>query len=289
VKRPSWLLVVIAVNLVVLVVLAFVYPHLMVSPGALSSGHADLTTDCFACHAPWRGAAAQRCTECHAVADIGLRSTKGRALPQQGLKTSFHQELIEQDCVACHSDHAGPKLTHRSRKPFSHDLLRVAARERCESCHATPKNELHRDLSVGCGQCHQPQGWKPATFDHALLAQNAACTGCHKAPSDTLHRQVKDNCGLCHATTAWKPATFEHDEFFVLDRDHDATCVTCHRGHDFKRYTCYGCHEHTPANIRAEHEEEGIRNFDNCVKCHRSADEDEAKRGPDGERRREHD
>ncbi|WP_374564870.1 cytochrome c3 family protein [Ideonella sp.] len=288
-KRPPWLLIVIAANLVVLVALAFVYPHLMVSPGALSRGHAELTTDCFACHAPWRGAAAQRCTECHAVADIGLRSTKGVAIAQQGLKTSFHQELIEQDCVACHSDHAGPKLTRRSRKPFSHDLLRVAARERCESCHATPKNEIHRDLSVGCGQCHRTQAWKPATFDHALLAQNASCTGCHKAPSDTLHRQVQGNCGQCHATTAWKPATFEHDEFFVLDRDHDATCVTCHEGHDFKRYTCYGCHEHTPANIRAEHEKEGIRNFENCVKCHRSADEDDAKRGEGGDRRRERD
>ena len=131
-----WLLIVIAANLVVLVALAFVYPHLMVSPGPLSREHAELATDCFACHAPWRGAAAPRCTECHALADIGLRSTKGVALPQQGLKTSFHQELIEQDCVACHSDHAGPKLTQRTRKPFSHELLRVAARDRCESCHA---------------------------------------------------------------------------------------------------------------------------------------------------------
>jgi cytochrome c peroxidase len=24
-----------------------------------------------------------------------------------------------------------------------------------------------------------------------------------------------------------------------------------------------------PAKIRAEHEEEGIRNFENCVECHR--------------------
>jgi hypothetical protein len=48
---------------------------------------------------------------------------------------------------------------------------------------------------------------------------------------------------------------------------------------DYKKYTCYGCHEHTPANIRREHVEEGIRNFDNCVECHRSGDKDEAKDG----------
>mgnify|MGYP003381731295 CR=1 FL=1 len=71
----------------------------------------------------------------------------------------------------------------------------------------------------------------------------------------------------------------------VLDGDHNATCVTCHTTPDFKRYTCYGCHEHTPANIRSEHEEEGIRNFENCVECHRSAD-DEGGGGGEGGRGR---
>lgn len=46
-------------------------------------------------------------------------------------------------------------------------------------------------------------------------------------------------------------------------------CVTCHKGGVYSTYTCYGCHEHTPAKIRAEHEEEGIRDFENCVECHR--------------------
>ena len=31
---------------------------------------------------------------------------------------------------------------------------------------------------------------------------------------------------------------------------------------------CYGCHEHTPAKIRAEHQEEGIRDFEKYVDCH---------------------
>jgi hypothetical protein len=53
---------------------------------------------------------------------------------------------------------------------------------------------------------------------------------------------------------------------------------------DYKKYTCYGCHEHTPAKIKREHLEEGIRNFDNCVECHRSGDKDEAKGGEGKER-----
>ncbi len=219
-----------ALNAVALIVLVFVYPHLMISPGPLVKGHADLATDCFACHRPWRGASAELCVDCHKPADIGLRTTLGVALPARPLKASFHQKLIEQDCMACHSDHLGPKLTQRSRKPFSHALL-VA------------------DVQKACGTCHRP-------------------------PDDRLHRKVDDGCGACHSQDAWKPATFDHERSFVLDRDHDVACATCHvprndARSDYATYTCYGCHEHTLANVRAEHEEEGIRDFTDCVECHR--------------------
>ena len=94
-KRPSILWLVVALNLVVLVALAFAYPHLMISPGPLVKGHEELATDCFACHAAWRGASTQRCTDCHAVADVGLKTTKGVPIPSRTVKVSFHQELIE--------------------------------------------------------------------------------------------------------------------------------------------------------------------------------------------------
>lgn len=223
-KRPV-LWIVVALNLVVLVALAFVYPHLMVSPGPLVKGHEKLATDCFACHAAWRGASAQRCIECHAVAEVGLKTTQGVPIPTRTVKISFHQELIEQDCMACHSDHQGPRLTKRSRKPFSHALLKASVKGQCSSCHAAPK--------------------------------------------DTMHRTVKEECSQCHGDRAWKPATFDHDRHFVLDRDHQATCDTCHKNNDYGRYTCYGCHEHSEAKVRAEHLEEGIRDFQDCVECHR--------------------
>ncbi len=285
--KRGWVLILIAANLLALAVLVFAYPHLMVSPGALVRGHAELATDCFACHAPLRGAASERCIKCHALPDIGLRTTKGAPLPARSVKTSFHQELIEQNCMACHSDHQGPRLTQRSRKPFSHALLRDAVRERCDTCHAGPKDNIHRDLSVSCGQCHKAEAWKPATFDHALLAPAMLerCDGCHKAPADSLHRQVKGSCKTCHTQERWKPATFDHDKLFALDRDHDVKCVTCHSNDDYSRYTCYGCHEHRPDKVRAEHIEEGIRDFENCVDCHRSANEEPRRRGP-GERRK---
>lgn len=47
----------------------------------------------------------------------------------------------------------------------------------------------------------------------------------------------------------------------------------------YRKCTCYGCHEHTPANVRGKHIEEGIQNFENCVECHRSADGEPAGNG----------
>ena len=223
-------MVLIGANLLAALALAFVYPHLMVSPGPLMAGHAELATDCFACHAPFRGAVAQRCVACHDPPGIGLRTSKGVPFPAQSLKAAFHQDLLEQNCMACHSDHEGPRLTQRSRKPFSHALLREPVRQRCESC--------------------------------------------HKSPSDNLHRQISGNCKQCHASERWKPATFEHAKLFLLDREHNTACATCHTRNDYSRYTCYGCHEHRPEKVRAEHIEEGIRDFENCVECHRSAREE---------------
>ena len=81
-----------------------------------------------------------------------------------------------------------------------------------------------------------------------------------------------------HTQEAWLPATFEHEKYFRFDRHHDTDCATCHVNNDYGSYTCYGCHEHSRSKIRAEHVEEGIYQYENCVECHRSGDEDEAER-----------
>ena len=223
---------VLAANLIVLAVLAFVYPHLMISPGKLIPGHRALEANCFACHAPFTGAAAERCVVCHKPAEIGRLTTTGQVVTQPLSVTPFHQKLSSQDCVACHSDHAGVKRFRQAGR-FNHALLQRETRELCQDC--------------------------------------------HKSPNDSLHQQITGNCSQCHSLGKWTPATFDHNKYFVLDRDHNARCVTCHVRNDYSRYTCYGCHEHTLAGIRREHIEEGIRDFDNCVECHRSADEHDIK------------
>ena len=229
-----WLKIILALNLLALAVLTFAYPHWMVGPGKLIPGHRALDTDCFACHAPFTGAASSKCMACHKTADIGRLNTKGVPLTKPLTSTPFHQALRVQDCMACHSDHAGVKR-YRVKGSFDHSVLKADTGRQCQAC--------------------------------------------HRAPGDALHKQISGNCGQCHSQTAWTPATFAHDKLFVLDGDHNARCLTCHVGNDYSRYTCYGCHEHTPANIRRKHVEEGIRKFDNCVECHRSADEDDIRGG----------
>jgi hypothetical protein len=219
------------------------------------------------------------------LSDIGLRTTKGATIINaKSVKVSFHQKLSDPNCIACHSDHAGPKLTKRSRKPFSHAMLLVATRDQCDTCHTAPKNDVHKALNMGCDKCHTLAAWKPANFNHAALTQSelARCEGCHKAPGDTLHKQMSGNCAQCHAPQAWKPATFNHDKFFPLDGNHNTTCITCHTGNNYKQYTCYGCHEHTKANVQAIHREEvGSENLDHCVRCHRSANGEGREGGED--------
>jgi hypothetical protein len=239
--------IILAINLAILAVLVFVYPHLMVAPGKLIPGHQKLDADCFACHVSFTGASSKKCETCHKPADIGLLTTTGAKVLRPLTKTPFHQELAKVDCVACHSDHAGVRKFHLT-----------------------------------------------GNFDHALLKKATAdqCQACHKSPTDTLHKQITGNCSQCHTQTHWKPATFEHDKYFLLDKDHNATCSTCHVRNDFSAYTCYGCHEHTPEKIRREHVEEGIRDYKNCVECHRSADEHDIRgpgRGGDGKKRKDDD
>lgn len=224
-----WGLAAIVVNLAGVLGLVVAYPHLMVSPGALVAAHRQLTTDCASCHAPWRGPDPVRCVQCHVVADIGLRTTAGAPLARGRQTTSFHQQLVEQDCNACHSDHQGPLRTESNRVRFSHALLRPGVGQQCETCHIAPINRIHSNVTGHCAQCHSQNAWKPATLDHSTL--------------------------------------------FVLDRNHNPTCVTCHTGGDYTQYTCYGCHAHTEAGIREAHVEEGIRDFEKCARCHRSASE----------------
>ena len=248
------------------------FPHTMLSPGELIQGHQDLKNDCFSCHVPFGGIANDKCIACHQLSEIG-KDTVGFTGPT---KILFHQSLSNQSCIACHTDHKGtaPDIQMGG---FQHSLLTENVVNNCVGCHQKPTDNLHRQLSSTCKSCHNTEGWKSSVeFNHDMLlvSDKNNCISCHQKPTDSFHKSLPDNCNLCHSTSKWAPATFEHSSYFVLDRDHNVSCTTCHKSSSYETYTCYGCHEHTVSNILAEHNEEGIYKINNCVSCHKSADED---------------
>ncbi len=269
---------------VILAALAIAYPDALLSPGKLTKGHKALSNDCLACHTPFRGITSVQCISCHKQSDIGHKTVDGAILKNNTSKVLFHKGLAKNSCVECHTDHKGT-VAKETAKPFMHSSLALSIRNDCIACHKEqqPQDALHNLYVKGnCVECHQTTNWKPATFDHNSLAASGLkqCINCHKAdqPADNIHFQSQASCGTCHSTSHWIPATFDHNRYFRLDSDHRTSCKTCHtKGDNYKRYTCYNCHEHSPDNIANEHREEGIYNYQNCMKCHRNgkAEEDE--------------
>lgn len=258
------------------VAITYLYPHIMINPGELSQGHQKLANNCLSCHQPFSGISNDKCISCHKLADIGKDTLFSADTALNKNKVLFHKSFTNQDCIACHTDHKGvnPKL---SLSKFEHSLITKPVLNNCVSCHQTPDNELHKQLSTNCKSCHNTTDWKAVTtFNHELIQglNKNDCISCHQSPKDTFHQSVKTNCNECHTTQKWLPSTFNHAGFFVLDKDHSPNkCSACHVNNDFKKYTCYSCHEHSESNIRSEHLEEGIRNFQDCVLCHKSANE----------------
>jgi len=273
VKNILWL------NMAVVAVLTFVYADLMVSPGHVITGHKDIQGDCFACHTLFVGATDSKCIECHKVKDIGIRTTRGAVMFKDlgKVPVAFHQKLPEQECVACHSDHAGIAI-YRARFKFSHALLDGETRKDCVACHAKPQDKIHEKASTKCSQCHTDEKWKPATFKHELLAAAdlAQCTSCHQAstPKDKLHETSSKKCGLCHLTDKWKPVDFKHEKLPRADLEQCGACHTAHKPkdkvHEKASDKCGLCHlteKWKPATFK--HDLLPKAELEQCASCHK--------------------
>jgi hypothetical protein len=225
--KAKTLLLVVAANLAVLVLLALGAPHLMISPGKTLKAHEEFSDDCFACHAPFIGSTSQKCIACHEVEEIGLRTTKGVAIDKEGKNVAFHQQLVEKDCVSCHSDHKGVK-SFRPISRFSHHLLASDLREQCDSCHSNPGDSLHSKNKENCSQCHQIGAWSPAKFEHDKYflfdrVHYAQCETCH--PNNDFGNYT---CYGCHEHSR-SNIRGEHLEEGIWKYEN---CVECHRSGD---------------------------------------------------------
>jgi hypothetical protein len=209
------------------------------------------------------------------------------------------------DCYSCHAqddDHDGRFGTkcEGCHNPSDWENARVdhaLLGNDCYSCHARD-DEHNGNFGTDCAACHTTSDWDDANFDHSrgafpltgahervecelchlnnqFVGTPTQCVSCHADPVFHLGLFSAD-CASCHSTQAWRPAQYNQPHTFPLNHGENgvSSCVTCHPS-AFTAYTCYGCHEHNEANVRSEHLEEGISDFQNCMECHPTGDEHE--------------
>ena len=246
-----------------------------------------INIQCLDCHTEHNGLSRENATLnfTHDFMPEALLSNCARCHSDKKPEDNLHK-IINADCSNCH------QTDKWERVEFKHELIGDKVND-CSGCHrpVMPVDDFHKQLPalIQCRECHNTNAWKPSHFKHELLGGiKNDCKSCHenKKPADAFHNGLGNTiqCVQCHRTEAWKPSTFDHTKYFRFDRNHPSNCSDCHNTKEnFKTYTCYNCHEHNPSRIEKEHLKEGIRNFTNCVECHRSGDEDDA-RGKGDER-----
>jgi hypothetical protein len=185
-------------------------------------------------------------------------------------------------CADCH----GSDLAHFDQRVCATCHSRIDAK--FMSAHETA-------FGMTCLLCHKGTGGDGANFDHSKVPfkltgkhVGLACERCHssarspKAPqytpqdcyschatNDKHKGAFGQQCGQCHTTAGWSGATFDHTIFPVDhgSRGRPSACGTCHPN-GVSTYSCYGCHEHTPANIQSEHGRRTLAELANCIRCH---------------------
>ena len=173
----------------------------------------------------------------------------------------------------------------------------------CVACHLEDDANQGR-FGLDCAACHSTEDWQNASFDHSLsnfpltgAHEQVDCQDCHKeqiylgTPTEcaACHAEPEYHAGLfaatcqdCHTTSAWAPADFHLAHIFHFDHGESGVsdCRMCHPS-NLMEYTCYECHEHDPQEIASKHQEEGIFDFENCMECHPTGEEDEGESGED--------
>lgn len=265
-------------------VAVYVFPYYSINPGVLVHGHEQLRNDCLSCHSIGGGPATEKCVSCHPVSGIGITNTSGvNAAAKNNSANILHTGIKDIQCYYCHTEHSGSSR-EAALVNFKHSVLSSIAAAECSGCHQKikPADLIHQKFQGECSGCHTTEKWKGAKFQHSNLAGGKTeCNVCHDGdrPQDTFHKNTgkSSSCSECHTTNSWKPSTFNHESYFRFDRNHPSDCKNCHDvSSGYSVYTCYNCHEHSPSRIAQKHLKEGIRNYTDCVRCHRSGNEHES-------------
>lgn len=212
----------------------------------------------LATHQTTAAGAAFVCTDCHAARSFAFEAARCETCHRE-YQPAFideHVALWSSECRSCHDG------TGADGSGFDHGRT------------SFPLTGAHS--VVECAGCH-----KGARSAAALAETPTTCIGCHRE-DDTHLGAMGADCAACHSTAAWDDVSFDHR--FPLDHGESGVseCIVCHQDapESYERYTCYSCHEHTPARIQREHDEEGISRakLPDCVSCHPTGREHERER-----------
>ena len=250
-----------------------------------------------------------KCEDCHK--DGTFKGTPQNCVDCHQ-KDDAHKGQFGTDCGGCHNATSWPDAQFDHSKT-AFPLTGKHAGVKCQDCHkdgtfkGTPQNcvdchqkdDAHKgQFGTDCAGCHNTTSWPDAQFDHSkttfpLTGKHAGvkcqdchkdgtfkgtstqCVACHADP--TFHKGAFGTaCADCHTAAGWQPATFNQRHTFPIDHGERGTssCRTCHPD-NVKAYTCYGCHEHTPAETIARHAEEVRGDISDCVKCHPTGQKEE--------------
>lgn len=232
-------------------------------------------------------------------------------------------EDFPQDCLQCHSQVSweGANFDHSS-----YPLLGAHEKTDCNSCHSngifagtptdcischlqefkTAQQPSHENFDVTCQNCHDFNGWKPASnFDHSFYSLTVGhdledCASCHSNgvfegtstdcqschlddynqttnPPHQPSGLVAENCENCHSPqsiNAWGSG-FTHNQFSLVNVHDVQNCFDCHLSESFGELqsNCNFCHQMDYQN--AQNPNHIQANFEvTCENCHTTIHQD---------------
>jgi hypothetical protein len=201
--------------------------------------------------------------------------------------------------------------TRSARRPLPAPLLLLAVLGLAWSLFAAAQETRsaggnpHGPLSIGCEQCHTPEGWRPLReplpFDHGKQAgfpliqghKGVSCTGCHgdlrfahvaSACADChqdVHRGAQGfHCERCHSPRGWddrrRIQEIHAASLLPLTGAHATLdCEACHRGAPPVELSatpteCVSCHREDYQRAQPDHVRLGFPLA--CEQCHDTSD-----------------
>ncbi|MEO1203389.1 MAG: cytochrome c3 family protein [Pseudomonadota bacterium] len=208
----------------------------LLMPGRLIEGHADVESNCGACHdSTTDSAVAALCIDCHE--DVG------RDREQQTGYHGLFPAAARNQCIVCHTDHEGrdADIVGLNSGVFDHSFTDF------------PLRGAHEAAS--CNDCHKA--------DDDFHAASSDCGSCH-AGQDVHDGRLGSDCGECHSQDVWEEAVFDHASvgYALTGRHADVACGDCHRDNQFSA---------TPRSCNSCHAIDDVHSGDNgtaCADCH---------------------